>query len=95
MNRVERFFAGLTEQCVRDGSIASVKDLRDSIAAPWEDPSRAPKPYRWKASGAEILAKIQRATQAARSGRAVLPTPYSRRLSDAAADGSARLRPSR
>ena len=64
MNLVERFFADLTEVCVRDGSFASVKELKDSIVAYLEERNRAPKPYRWKASGAEILAKIQRARQA-------------------------------
>ena len=64
MNLVERFFAELTEDCVRDGSFASVKELKDSIVAYLEQRNRAPKPYRWKASGAEILAKIQRARQA-------------------------------
>ena len=64
MNLVERFFADLTEDCVRDGSFTSVKELKDSIVAYMEKRNHAPKPYRWKASGAEILAKIQRARQA-------------------------------
>ena len=64
MNRVERFFADLTQDCVREGSFASVKELKDSIVAYLEERNRAAKPYRWKASGAEILAKIQRARQA-------------------------------
>lgn len=64
MNRVERFFADLTQDCVREGSFASVKELKDSIVAYLEERKRAAKPYRWKASGAEILAKIQRARQA-------------------------------
>jgi len=64
MNLVERFIADLTEDCVRDGSFTSVKELKDPIMAHLEQPNRATKPYRWKASGAEILAKIQRARQA-------------------------------
>ncbi len=64
MNLGERFFADLAEDCVGDGSFASVKELRDSIVAYLQERNRAPEPYRWKASGAEILAKVQRARQA-------------------------------
>lgn len=64
MNVVERFIGDLTEDGVREGSFTSVKELKDSIVAYLEQPNRAAKPYRWKASGAEILAKIQRARQA-------------------------------
>ena len=49
MNLVERFFADLTEDCVRDGSFASVKELKDPIVAYLDQRNRAPKPYRWKA----------------------------------------------
>ena len=68
MNLLERFSAGLTEDCVRDGSFASVKELNDSIVAYLKERQRAPQPYRGKASGAEILAKIQRARQALGQG---------------------------
>lgn len=64
MNLVERFIGDLTEDGVRDGSFTCVKELKDSIVAYLEQPNRAAKPYRWNASGAEILAKIQRARQA-------------------------------
>lgn len=49
---------------MRDGSFASVKELKDSIVAYLEERNQAPNPYRWKARGAEILAKIQRAREA-------------------------------
>ena len=68
MHLVERFFADLTEDCVRNGSFASVKELKDSIVAYLEERNRAPKPYRGKASGAEILGKLQRARQALEQG---------------------------
>ena len=58
MNLVERFIADLTEDSVRDGSFTSVKELKDSIVAHLEQPNRLTKPYRWRATGAEILAKI-------------------------------------
>ena len=64
MKRVERFFADLAQDCLRDGSFAGAKDLKDSIVAYSEQRNRTPKPHRWKASGAEIPAKIQRARQA-------------------------------
>ena len=57
MNLVERFFADLTADWVREGSFASVKELKDSIVAYFEQRDRASKPYRWKACRAEILAK--------------------------------------
>lgn len=64
MNLVERFFADLTRDVVREGSFSSVralvKDIETYVAARNEDP----KPYRWKAKGEEILAKIERARAA-------------------------------
>ena len=64
MNLVERFFADLTADCVREGSFTSARELADAIAAYLEQRNERPKPYRWKASGEEILAKINRARQA-------------------------------
>ena len=54
----------MAEDCARDGSFRSVKELKNSLVAYLEERNQAPKPYRWKASGAEILAKTQRARQA-------------------------------
>ena len=64
LNLVERFFADLTAECVRDGSFRSVRELQRAIVAYLQQRNDAPKPYRWKADGAAILAKIQRARQA-------------------------------
>ena len=64
MNLVERFFADLTQDCVRDGSFGSVKELTTAIQAYLEERNAKPKPYRWRAKGEEILAKIRRARQA-------------------------------
>jgi len=64
LNLVERFFADLTADCVRDGSFGSVKELTDAITAYLTERNENPKPYRWKAKGEEILAKIHRARQA-------------------------------
>lgn len=64
MNMVERFFGDLTADCVRDGSFASVRELVTSIEAYLAERNLTPKPYRWRADGAEILRKIQRARDA-------------------------------
>ena len=63
MNLVERFFADLTEDCVRAGSFTSVKELTDAITAYLAERNENPRPYQWKASGQAILEKIHRARQ--------------------------------
>jgi transposase len=64
MNLVERFFRDLTEDVVRAGSFQSVQDLVKSISDYLNERNLRPKRYVWKAKGAEILAKIQRAREA-------------------------------
>ena len=63
MNLIERFFADLTNDCIREGSFQSVKDLiaaiEDYLAARNENPKR----YVWRATGEEILRKIARARE--------------------------------
>jgi len=61
MNLVERFFADLTREVVRDGSFASVRALVKDIESYLVQRNENPKPYRWHAKGEEILAKIDRA----------------------------------
>jgi transposase len=61
MNMVERFFRDLTVDCVRDGSFESVKELTDAIERYIVAHNLEPKRYVWRADGAEILAKINRA----------------------------------
>lgn len=61
LNLVERFFGDLTEDAIRPGSFQSVRELVDTIELYLADRNLAPKRYVWKASGTEILAKIQRA----------------------------------
>jgi len=61
LNMVERFFADLTGDVIRAGSFTSVRDLVRDINTYLAARNAAPKPYVWKASGAEILAKIRRA----------------------------------
>lgn len=63
LNLVERFFADLTADVVREGSFGSVPALVSAIEAYLAARNLAPKPYRWRAKGADILAKLQRARQ--------------------------------
>jgi len=61
LNLVERFFADLTGDVIRAGSFTSVNELVRDIKAYLAQRNRDPKPYIWRAEGAEILAKIKRA----------------------------------
>ena len=61
MNLVERFFADLTRDVVREGSFRSVRQLVKAIESYLAERNEHPKPYRWKAKGEDILAKIHRA----------------------------------
>ena len=65
LNLVERFFAELTEEVVREGSFKSVPELLAAIENYLLERNENPKPYRWHAKGHEILAKIERAKQTA------------------------------
>jgi len=60
LNLVERWFGELTGKAVRRGSFASVPDLIEAIEAFIVAWNRAPKPFIWKASAEDILAKIER-----------------------------------
>ncbi|HRY48638.1 MAG TPA: IS630 family transposase [Candidatus Paceibacterota bacterium] len=64
MNLVERFFRDITQDVIREGSFESVRELSEAIITYLADRNEHPKPYRWKAKGEEILAKIQRAREA-------------------------------
>jgi transposase len=61
MNMVERFFADLTQDVVRDGSFESVSALVKDIELYMAERNLNPAPYKWKAKGEEILRKINRA----------------------------------
>jgi len=64
LNLVERFFADLTREVVRDGSFGSVGQLIDDIWGYLADRNANPQRYLWKAKGEDILRKIQRAREA-------------------------------
>ena len=64
LNLVERFFRDLSEEAISEGSFTSVRDLTMAIEIYLAQRNLDPKPYRWRAKGAEILAKIERARKA-------------------------------
>lgn len=61
MNLVERFFADLTCDCVREGSFESVRQLIDAIDEFLAVRNEEPKRYVWRAIGEDILRKIEKA----------------------------------
>jgi transposase len=61
MNLVERFFADLTADCVREGSFESVRQLIDAIDEFLAVRNAEPKRYVWRAKGEDILRKIEKA----------------------------------
>jgi transposase len=61
LNLVERFFADITQDAIRDGSFTSVRQLITAIEDYLALRNEQPKRYQWRAKGEEILAKIQRA----------------------------------
>ena len=61
LSLVERFFADLTREVVREGSFRSVRQLVKEIESYLAERNEHSKPYQWKANGEDILAKIHRA----------------------------------
>ena len=64
MNLVERFFGDLTREVVREGSFSSVRELARSIEEYLAERNGDPRPYRWRAKGEDILARLDRARKA-------------------------------
>jgi transposase len=64
LNLVERFFRDVSEEAISEGSFDSVRDLILAIEIYLAQRNLDPKPYRWQAKGADILAKVQRAREA-------------------------------
>jgi transposase len=64
MNLIERFFADLTSDCIREGSFQSVRELIEAIEEYLAARNENPKRYVWHAKGEEILRKIARAKEA-------------------------------
>lgn len=61
MNLVERFFADLTADCVREGGFESVRELIEAIDEFLAVRNDEPKRYVWRAKGEDILREIEKA----------------------------------
>ncbi len=64
LNLIERWFKELTDKRLRRGRFTSVAELTEAIttwAAHWNDD---PKPFIWKATAEEIIAKVRRGREA-------------------------------
>ena len=64
INLVERFFADITNYCIREGSFRSVRELIEAIEDYLAARAEAPKRYVWRAKGDDILRKINKAKDA-------------------------------
>ena len=59
LNQVERFFAEVTEKCIRRGVHRSVAELERAIEAHLAERNRDPKPFRWTATADLILRRVE------------------------------------
>lgn len=60
LNQVERWFATLTERCIRRGTHRSTQALEKCIRAYVELNNEEPRPFSWTKTADEILATIER-----------------------------------
>ena len=60
LNAVENFFSVLTRRRIRRGSFHSLTDLQGAIKRYLTEHNKCPKPFKWTASAASILAKLNR-----------------------------------
>ena len=60
LNQVERWFATLTEKCIRRGTHRSTRQLEQAIRQYLELNNSDPKPFAWVKSADDILASIER-----------------------------------
>ena len=56
-------FADITQDCVREGSFESVRELINAIEDYLAERNEHPRRYVWRAKGEEILKKIGRAKE--------------------------------
>jgi len=64
LNLIERWFKELTDKRLRRGRFTSVAELSDAITAWAEHWNIDPKPFIWKATTEDIIAKVQRGREA-------------------------------
>ena len=60
LNLVERWFKELTDKRLRRGRFTSVPELTRAITTWAENWNNDPRPFVWKATAADIIAKVQR-----------------------------------
>ena len=60
LNLVERWFKELTDKRLRRGTFASVAELSEAITTWAEHWNLDPKPFIWKATADDIIAKVRR-----------------------------------
>ena len=60
LNQVERFFAEITEKCIRRGVFKSVAAVRRAIESYLKANNENPRPFKWTADADLILGKVQR-----------------------------------
>jgi transposase len=60
LNLIERWFKELTDKRLRRGAFTSVADLTDAITTWASHWNIDPKPFNWKATAEDIIAKVQR-----------------------------------
>jgi transposase len=62
LNQVERWFALITQQSIRRGSVQSVRELITNINHYVDHYNRSTRPFIWTATADSILAKVRRLT---------------------------------
>ena len=60
LNLIERWFKELTDKRLRRGRFTSVAELTEAITTWAEHWNTDPKPFIWKATAQDIIAKVQR-----------------------------------
>lgn len=60
LNQVERWFATLTQRCIRRGTHRSTRELEQALRQYVEHNNANPKPFVWSKSADEILASVER-----------------------------------
>src|SRR5471032_3334838 len=60
LNQVERWFATLTQRCIRRGTHRSTRELEQAIRHHIEINNASPKPFVWSKTAEDILASVER-----------------------------------
>lgn len=63
LNQVERFFAAITDKCIRRGTFRSVRELERAIEKYLNIHNNNPRPFKWTATAEMIFEKVTRLTK--------------------------------